>query len=122
MMFLKSLKGFRAGKFKDRQEPIHPLIKKAKPKTNNKIRIIAKRVDEVIDNVIADMSLGERLTWANLDEEALLQLQLSLGSIIREQLETSSTKKNLNEFQVADLIVKELWKRLRKKYKMRALK
>ena len=40
-------------------------------------------VDEVIDDIIAEMPLDDRVRTANLDEDGLLILQLGLGKYLR---------------------------------------
>jgi len=40
-------------------------------------------VDEVINDIIAEMPLDDRVRTANLDEDGLLILQLGLGKYLR---------------------------------------
>ena len=40
-------------------------------------------VDQVIDEIIAEMPLDDRVRTANLDEDGLLILQLGLGKYLR---------------------------------------
>jgi len=40
-------------------------------------------VDAVVEDIIAEMPLGDRVRTANLDEDGLLILQLGLGKYLR---------------------------------------
>ena len=54
-------------------------------------------VDEIVDDLIAGMSLRERNVFAELTEEQLLPLQLSLTKYIAEKLITMSVKEEVLE-------------------------
>jgi len=75
-------------------------------------------VDEIVDDLIAGMSLRERNVFAELTEEQLLPLQLSLTKYIAEKLITMSVKEevledcikiaedeDLTEFEAAGIIL-----------------
>ena len=94
-------------------------------------------VDEVVDDIIAEMPLDDRVRTANLDENGLLVLQLALGKYLRHLLEIQSEDvnrnlfkdcskrsgdKNLDEAEAASYILKELWRRLKETHKLRLVK
>ena len=51
-------------------------------------------VDAVIDDIISEMPLDDRVRTANLDEDGLLVLQLGLGKYLRYLLENQSEDVN----------------------------
>ena len=94
-------------------------------------------VDEVIDDIIAEMPLDDRVRTANLDEDGLLVLQLALGKYLRHLLKNQSENVNielfkdcikqsghltLNRTEAASYILKELLKRLRDTHRMRVVR
>ena len=94
-------------------------------------------VDAVVDDIIAEMPLDDRVRTANLDEDGLLVLQLALGKYLRYLLEnqsedvnrnlfkdctTRSGNKNLDEAEAASYILKELSRRLKETHKLRLVK
>jgi len=100
-----------------------------------KLPDLPKTVDEAIDQIVADMTLDERVRMANLDKEELRVITYSLSIFIRNQLfrkdvnkdlfESSravSGNKNLNESTAALVIIEELWKRLRETHTLRIVK
>ena len=94
-------------------------------------------VDQVIDEIIAEMPLDDRVRTANLDEDGLLILQLGLGKYLRYLIDNQSEDVNeklmkdcikqsgnetMDEAEAASYILKELWNRLRETHKLRAVK
>ena len=94
-------------------------------------------VDAVVDDIIAEMCLDDRVRTANLDEDGLLVLQLALGKYLRHLLENQpegvnrrlfkdcirqSGNENLDEAEAASYILKKLWERLRETHKLRLVK
>ena len=94
-------------------------------------------VDQVIDEMIAEMPLDDRVRTANLDEDGLLILQLGLGKYLRYLIDNQSEDVNkkllkdcikqsgnetLDEAEAASYILKELRDRLRQTHKLRAVK
>ena len=51
-------------------------------------------VDAVIDDIIAEMPLDDRVRTANLDEDGVLVLQLALGKYLRYLLDNQSEDVN----------------------------
>ena len=94
-------------------------------------------VDQVVDEIIAEMSLDDRVRTAYLDEDGLVVLQLALGKYLLYLIETQSGDVNkkllkdcinqsgndtLDEAEAASYILKELWNRLRETHRLRAVK
>ena len=94
-------------------------------------------VDQVIDEIIAEMPLDDRVRTANLDEDGLLIFQLGLGKYLRYLIDNQSEDVNeklmkdcikqsgnetLDEAEAASYILKELRDRLRQTHKLRAVK
>ena len=84
-------------------------------------------VDGVVDDIIAEMPLGDRVRTANLDEDGVLILQLVVGKYLRHLLDNQSEYVNkklykdcikqsenetLDKAEAATYILKELWERL----------
>jgi hypothetical protein len=92
-------------------------------------------VQEIVDDLIAGMSLRERSVFADLTEEQLLPLQLTLTKYIAEKLITTTVKEevledcmkiaedeDLTEYEAAAVILWVMWKRLRETNKLRVVK
>ena len=94
-------------------------------------------VDEVIDDIIAEMPLDDRVRTANLDEDGIAVAQLALGKYLRYLIENQSEDVNekllrdcikqsgnetLDEAEAASYILKKLWNRLRETHKLRVVK
>ena len=94
-------------------------------------------VDAVIDDMITEMPLDDRVRTANLDEDGLLVLQLALGKYLQHLLKNQSEEVNtelfkdcikqsghltLNRTEAASYILRELWERLRDTHRLRAVK
>ena len=93
-------------------------------------------VDAVVNEIIADLTLAERVGTADLDEDEFRVVELTLGKFIRYKLEhldfgvnTELMKdcllksgESLDEVDAATVILGELWKRLRETHRLRAVK
>ena len=94
-------------------------------------------VDAVIDDIIAEMPLDDRVRTANLDEDGVLVLQIALGKYLRYLLENQSEGVNqkllqdcikqsgnetLDEAEAPLYILKELWNRLQETHRLRVVK
>ena len=94
-------------------------------------------VDAVIDDIIAEMPLDDRVRTANLDEDGVLVLQLALGKYLRSLLNNQSEdvnkkllkdcikqsgKETLDKAEAPLYILKELWERLQESHKLRVVK
>jgi hypothetical protein len=94
-----------------------------------------KTVAEAVDRILNDMSLKNRTTMANLREEELPSLQLTLGLYIRRQLDRwprdpafadaitrASREEGLDETNPTTVIIKKLWQKLRQTHRLRIVK
>jgi hypothetical protein len=93
-------------------------------------------VDQVVDEIIAELTLEERVGAANLEENEFRVLKLMLGKYIRYRLghlDVGVNKKlmedclekageSLNEVDTATVILKALWQRLVETHRLRAVK
>ena len=94
-------------------------------------------VDAVVEDMVADMPLDDRVRVANLDEDGLIVLQLGLGRYIRHLIDKQSAtvkeklmvdcikqsrNETLDEAEAATFILREIWNRLRETHKLRAVK
>ena len=93
-------------------------------------------VDEVVNEIIAELTLAERVSAADLDENEFRVVELILGKYIRhrlDQLDVGVNKKlmkdclsksgeSLDEVDAATVILRELWNLLRETHRLRAVK
>jgi len=56
-------------------------------------------IDAVVDDIIAEMPLDDRVRTANLDEDGLLVIQLALGKYLRHLLKNQSEDVNRKLFK-----------------------
>ena len=69
---------------------------------NQSDKNIPKTVDAVVEVIIAEMTLDDRVRTANLDEDGLLVLQLGLGKYLRYLIDNQS--EDVNEKLMKDCI------------------
>ena len=94
-----------------------------------------KTVGQAVDQLLSEMSLKDKTTVANMAEVELSTLYATLGSYIRnnyglwtgnEELMAScrftANKLSIDENGASSLIIRELWKKLRKTHKLRVIK
>jgi len=93
-------------------------------------------VDEVVDGVIAELSLDTRVRAANLSQDDFRVLELIVVIYIRHRLDQigagvnkelmkdclEKSGESLDEFDAATVIFRELWKRLWKTHKLSDVK
>jgi hypothetical protein len=94
-------------------------------------------VDQIVNEIIAELPLEDKVRAANLDESGFAALQLELGKyvwhliysqteVVNEELIEDCIKQSgngtLNEFEAASFILKEIWNRLRETHKLRVVK
>jgi len=94
-------------------------------------------VDYIVNDIIEELPLDDRVRAANLDEDGLILLQLALGTylrhlidsqseIVNEKLRADCIKHsgfdNLDDAEVANYILREIWNRLRKTHRLRVVK
>ena len=94
-------------------------------------------VDHIVNEIISELPLDDRVRTANLDEDRLVVLQLELGKylwnlivnqmeIVNENLMADCIKQSgnetLDEVEAANYILKEIWSRLRETHRLRVVK
>ena len=93
-------------------------------------------VDAVVEEIIAELTLAEKVGTADLGEDEFRVLELTLGKYIRHRLDQldvgvnkelmkdclSKSGKPLNETDAATVIIKEIWNRLRETHRLRVVK
>ncbi len=93
-------------------------------------------VDAVVNEIIAELTLAERVGTADLDEDEFRVVELTLGKFIRYKLEhldfgvntelmkdcLAKAGEPLNEVDAATVILRKLWKRLRETHRLSAVK
>ena len=93
-------------------------------------------VDAVVDILISELTLAERVGTADLGEDELRVLELTLGKYIRHRLDQldvgvnkvlmedclAKSRETLNEVDAATVIIRELWNRLQETHKLRVVK
>ncbi len=96
---------------------------------------LPRAVDEAVHQIMSEMSLKDRTALANMAEDKLQFLQLTLGLYIKNKLDewgvngqlmkscrTISKDETLTEADASTVIMKELWKNLRETHKLRVVK
>jgi len=96
---------------------------------------LPRNVDEAVHQIMSGMSLKDRTTMANIDEEKLKILQFTLGIYIKNKLDEwavneelmkscieLSNDEDLSKMDASTVIMKELWKKLRETHKLRVVK
>jgi hypothetical protein len=90
-------------------------------------------VDEAVERLVAELPLKDKTNIANMDEIDLAELHFSLGLSIKnkflyprnekllESCRDVSADKYLHWDQASAVIIKELWKRLKKSHKIRVV-
>ena len=94
-------------------------------------------VDQIVNEIIAEMPLDDRVRTANLDEDGVLVLQLALGKYLRYLIDNQSEdvnrklfkdcikqsgKETLDEAEAPLYILKELWNRLKETHRLKVVK
>ena len=93
---------------------------------------LPKTVDEAAEDIIAGMDLRDRSMLANMSEEDLMPLQLTLGLYIDQKMAVSSINEPLNESCIqacreegldesnpSMVIIKRVWERLKGTHRLR---
>ena len=94
-------------------------------------------VGQIVNEIIAELPLDDKVRAANLDEDGLLLLQLGLGKYLRHLIDNQteivneelmadcikqSRNETLDEAEAASYILKEIWNRLKETHRLRAVK
>jgi hypothetical protein len=94
-----------------------------------------KTVEEAVERILKDMPLKNRSTMANLREEELPSLQLTLGLYIKRLLDqwpqdeafaasciAASREEGMDESSLTMVMIKKLWKKLKETHRLRVVK
>ena len=94
-------------------------------------------VETVVEDIIAELTLEESVGTANLGEDEFRVLELTLGKYLRHKLDqldmdvnkalrdeciARSGKESVDDADAANVILEEVWKRLRATHKLRIVK
>ena len=79
-------------------------------------------VNEIADQVINDLSLNERVTMANLEDDQIEFINKLLSDYIQSKLKQLAAKQGEAEPREAEAIIKEIWNRLRETHRLRIVK
>lgn len=79
-------------------------------------------VDEIADQVIDDLSLNERVTMANLEDDQIAFINKLLTEYIRSKSKKWAAKQREPDTWEPEAIVKEIWNRLRETHRLRIVK
>jgi hypothetical protein len=91
-------------------------------------------VNEAVERLLSELPLKDKTTIAKMDEDDFVDLHFSLGLGIRnkflypenekllESCRLVSKDKYLHIDQASSVIIKELWKRMKKSHKIRVVK
>jgi hypothetical protein len=104
------------------------------PDTNRKPSKLPKTVDQAVGRLISELSLKDKTTIANMAEIELSVLHTTTGEYVRNEFGIWSGNKDLmtsccffakrdkvSENDASSIIIKELWKRLRKTHRIRVV-
>ena len=93
-------------------------------------------VDAVVEEILDELTLAEKVSTADLEEKEFRVLELILGKYIRHKLDQlnigvnkelmddclSMSGETLDEVDASTVIIRELWNRLRETHKLRVVK
>jgi hypothetical protein len=94
-----------------------------------------KTADEAVGIILNDMSLKNRTAMANLREEELPSLQLTLGLYIKRRLDqwpydeafaasciAAAREEGMDESNLSIVMIRKLWKKLKETHRLRVVK
>ena len=130
-----NLTRIKAEKAREQRQSKYALV--ASENMNQPNNICPNKVDQIVDDIIADLTLEERVGTADLDEREFRVVELTLGKLIRYKLDqldvgvnealrddciSRSGKSTLSNTDAATVILKEVWKRLKETHWLRVVK
>jgi hypothetical protein len=83
---------------------------------------LSETVDEIVGQVIDDLSLKDRLTIANLGKDQLEFINILMVDYIQDKLKERSVKHEEMDLTEPETIVREVWNRLRETHTLRVVK
>ena len=81
-----------------------------------------KTVAEIVDQVIDDLSLKDRVTMANLEEGDIEFINQLMTRYIQSKLDEWSLQNEQPDLTEPEAIVKEVWNRLKETHKLRVMR
>ena len=78
-----------------------------------------KTVAEIVDQIIDDLSLKDRVTMANLEDDQIEFINKLIADYIQSKLNERSIKQKETDLREPEAIVKEIWNSLRETHKLR---
>jgi hypothetical protein len=82
---------------------------------------ISKTVAEIVDQVIDDLSLKDRVTMANLEDDQIEFINKLMTDYIQSKLDERPIKQKETDLTELEAIVKEVWNRLKETHKLRVV-
>ena len=83
---------------------------------------ISETVAEIVEQVIDDLSLEDRVTMASLEDDQIEFINELLVDYIHNKLNERFIKQKEAELTEPEAIVKEVWRRSRETHKLRVVK
>lgn len=83
---------------------------------------IPESVAEIVDKVIDDLSLKDRVTLASFGDEEISIIHTLMTDYMRSKLNEWSILHEETDLTEPKCIIKEIWKRLRETHKLRIIK
>lgn len=83
-------------------------------------------IDETVDQIIVELDLQDRCSLANLSDEGIEKIQLVLEHYLQQRLggdwHEMLNDSSLDAVQPPAIIVRKVWERLKRTYRIRAVK
>ncbi len=83
---------------------------------------IPKTIAEIVDQVIDDLSLKDRVTMANLEDDQIEFINTLMTDYIQTKLEEWSVEQEETDLTETETIINEIWNRLRVTHKLRIVR
>ncbi len=83
---------------------------------------IPKTVDEIVNQIIDDLSLKDRVTMANLEDDQIEFINTLMTDYIQTKLEEWSVEQEETDLTETETIINEIWNRLRVTHKLRIVR
>ena len=91
-------------------------------KINQPSNDIPESVEEIVDQVISELSLEDRLNIANLEDREISIINTLMTDYIQSKLNEWSIKHAKANLAEPETVVKEIWIKLRKTHKLKIIK
>jgi hypothetical protein len=79
-------------------------------------------VDEIVNQVIDDLSLEDRVTMANLEDDEIEFINKLIAEYIQSKLNERSVDQEETDLTEPEAIVRQIWNRLRETHKLKVVK